>query len=294
MNRRCSRLLALVLAAGAWSVGVAAEQRYPAQGLVLDIDYSRNTLVVSCQAIAGFMDAMVMPLSVRDTKSLPAVRRGALIDFDLVVGKDSSRAENIRVRKYAAIEREPSKARRLQGLEEDLRGPAHLIAVGEPVPDFSLTDQSKRLVHFSQFAGRVVALNFIYTRCVLPEYCFRSSNNFGILQKRFAGRLGRDLILLSVTFDPVHDQPEVLQGYSRTWKSDSENWRFLTGPAADVQTVCNLFGVNFVPDEGLYIHSLHTAVIGRDGKLVANLEGNEFTAQQLGDLVSAALNGDQK
>jgi protein SCO1 len=291
MNRDCSRLVLLVLAISAYSAAASAEQRYPAQGLILDLDRSRNTMVVSCQAITGFMDAMVMRLSVRDAKSIAAIRLGALVDFDLVVGKDSSHAENIRVRRYAAIEREPSKARRLQGLEEDLRGPSNLLSVGQPVPDFVLTDQSNRLVHFSQFAGRVVALNFIYTRCVLPEYCFRSSNNFGILQKRFKRQLGRDLVLLSVTFDPVHDQPAVLQGYARTWKSDSENWHFLTGPAPDVQRICNFFGVNFVPDEGLYIHSLHTAVIGRDGRLLANLEGNDFTAQQLGDLVNATLDG---
>src|SRR3954471_24102177 len=293
MNLRCSRLLVLVLAI-CYSAVASADQRYAAQGLVLDLDRSRNTMVVSCQAIAGFMDAMVMPISVRQAKSIDAIRRGALIDFDLVMGKDSSHAENIRIHKYAAIEREPSKARRLQGLEEDLRGPSHLLSVGQPVPDFVLTDQTRRPVHFSQFAGRVVALNFIYTRCVLPEYCFRSSNNFGMLQKRFAGRLGRDLVLLSVTFDPVHDQPDILQNCGRTWKSDPQKWHFLTGPAADVQTVCNLFGVNFVPDEGLYIHSLHTALIGRNGKLVANLEGNEFTAQQLGDLVKATLDNSAK
>jgi protein SCO1/2 len=114
------------------------------------------------------------------------------------------------------------------------------------------------------------------------------------LQKRFARQLGRDLILLSVTFDPVHDQPEALQGYARTWKSDSENWLFLTGPVADVQRVCSLFGVNSVPDEGLYIHSLHTAVIDRDGRLVANLEGNEFTSRQLGDLIKATLDRGKK
>jgi protein SCO1/2 len=50
-----------------------------------------------------------------------------------------------------------------------------------------------------------------------------------------------------------------------------------------------MFGVNFWPDEGLLTHSLHTAVIDRDGKLVANLEGNQFTAVQLGDLVEATL-----
>jgi protein SCO1/2 len=152
-----------------------------------------------------------------------------------------------------------------------------------------MTDQKNRAVHFGQFAGKVVALNFVYTRCTLPDYCFRLSNNFGVLQKRYKDRMGRDLILLTVTFDPVHDQPELLSSYAQTWKADPETWRFLTGRPQDVLRVCDLFGVNFVPDEGLFIHSLHTAVIGRDGKLVANLEGNEFTAEQLGDLVGTEL-----
>jgi protein SCO1/2 len=58
-----------------------------------------------------------------------------------------------------------------------------------------------------------------------------------------------------------------------------------------VQRVCHLFGVDSFVDEGLMIHSLHTAIIDRQGKLVANLEGNQFTASQLGDLAQAVLDG---
>jgi hypothetical protein len=36
-------------------------------------------------------------------------------------------------------------------------------------------------------------------------------------------------------------------------------------------------------------HSLHTARIGRDGRLMANREGNQFTTNQLGDLIASAL-----
>jgi protein SCO1/2 len=36
-------------------------------------------------------------------------------------------------------------------------------------------------------------------------------------------------------------------------------------------------------------HSLHTVVIDRQGKLVANVEGNQFTATQLGDLIEGVL-----
>jgi protein SCO1/2 len=290
MNRiRLVVIAALLL----YSAGVHAQQRYSVNGLVLSVDRLRKTMVVSCKEIEGFMDAMVMPFTVPDAKSLDQLRPGALIDFTLVVNKESSHVENVRVRSYGSVEREPSKARRLQGFEEDLGGPVHRVAVGQPIPEFTLIDQKKRTVHFSQFAGKVVALNFVYTRCVLPEYCVRSSNNFGVLQKRYVDRLGRDLVLLTVTFDAVHDQPAVLENYAQTWKANPETWRFLTGAPPDVQRVCDLFGVNFVPDEGLFIHSLHTAVIDRKGNLVANLEGNEFTAQQLADLVKTVLDSKQ-
>jgi protein SCO1 len=271
------------------SAGVQAQKRYQATGLVLSVDRSRHTMEVSCHEIPGFMDAMVMSFTVPDAKALESVSRGALIDFTLVVGKDASHAENVRVRHYDSAEREPSKARRLQAFDEALRGPVHRLAIGEAVPDFTLSDQQKRAIHFRQFAGKVVALNFVYTRCALPEYCVRSSNNFGVIQKQFQKRLGKDLVLLTVTFDPVHDQPEVLRDYAKTWKADPENWRFLTGEVGDVQRACDLFGVNFVPDEGLFIHALHTAIIDRDGKLVANLEGNEFTAQEFADLLKSIL-----
>jgi len=296
MNRGGSRPLLLIMffVVVPSIVAMPLRQRYSASGLVLSVDRPRKVIVVSCQAILGFMDAMEMPLTVANAKSLDGIKPGTLIDFELVVSKQASHAENIRVRTYASAEREPSKARRLQGFDEDLRGRVRRLTVGEPLPDFVLTDQKNRTVRLSQFSGKIVALNFIYTRCVLPQYCFRSSSNFGILQHRYSERLGHDLILLSITFDPVHDQPAVLQKYAQTWKADPDNWRFLTGAALDVQRLGDLLGVNYVPDEGLYIHSLRTIIIGRDGKLLANLEGNDFTGQQFADLVKTFLDRNKK
>jgi protein SCO1 len=90
---------------------------------------------------------------------------------------------------------------------------------------------------------------------------------------------------LSVTFDPVHDTPDVLAKYGQIWGAQARGWHLLTGPVEQVKTVCNLFGSNFWPEEGTLTHSLHTAVIDRKSKLVANVEGNQFTAEQLGDLI---------
>lgn len=287
MKRRA--LLAIIICIGAGQAWAA--KQYPVTGLILKIDRPHQTLVVSHSAIPGFMEAMVMPFSVRDLKLLDGLEPSMLIDFTLVVEEDDSYAENIRVHSYQNLEQEPLLVRRLQLLENlDKTGPAmKAVALGQPVSDFALTDQTKRRITLSQFANKVVAIAFIYTSCPLPNYCLRLTNNFGRLQKRFADQMGRDLILLSITIDPVHDQPEVMAKYAETWKADPNSWHFLTGSMTEIKRVCSSFGVNYWPDMGTLTHSLHTVIIDREGKLAANFEGNEFTAKQLGDFVATTL-----
>jgi protein SCO1 len=260
--------------------------------MVLKVDPSHKTFVVSCQSIAGYMEAMAMPLEVHDSRELAGLAPGMTVEFALVVGRESSYAERVRIRPYESVEQDPLAAKRLKTLERISNpnsSPTKPLAVGQAVPDFTLTDQDGRHVSFSEFNGKVVAINFIYTSCALPNFCYRSSNNFGVLQKRFKEQLGRELVLLTVTFDPLRDQPDVLAKYAKTWKADSATWHFLTGPVPDIQHVTNMFGVDYFPDEGLMDHSLHTAIIDRRGKLAANIEGNQFAASQLGDLVQTVL-----
>lgn len=279
-------LLGLLLAPQAgW-----AAKKYAAHGLVIQIDRAHRSLLVSCDRIPGYMAAMMMPYAVRNEKQLDGLTPGTMIDFTLVVGKSAAYAERIRVVGFQSLEQDPLTTRRLKILNGMFgSNGTKPLAVGERVPDFALTDQNRQRVALSQFAGKVVAINFIYTRCPLPNYCFRLSNNFGNLQRRFRAAMGRNLIFLTVTFDPVHDTPETLANYSRIWRARPESWHFLTGPPAEIQRICGEFGVDSYPDDGFFYHSLHTAVIDRSGRLVANLEGNQFTADQLGDLLHSVM-----
>lgn len=285
MRRRCF-LAAGLLAGAGW-----AADRHPVVGIILKVDRAKRTFLASCDAIPGYMAAMVMPFSVGDDKALEGLQPGMHVEFTLVVDKEHSYAETIRPHRYQNMEQESLRARRLQLLQESDKtaNTAGALTFGQPVPDFALTDQTGQRVTLSQFTGKVVGLTFIYTSCPLPEYCFRLSNNFGRINKRFADRMGRDLVLLSITFDPVHDDPKVLAKYAATWKADPKTWHFLTGTLQDVQVVCRRFGMNFWQDEGLLTHNLHTVVVDRQGKVAANFEGNEFTAEQLGDFVGSVL-----
>ena len=277
------RRLALIVAIAAGCFA-QAPQRYPVTGIILKIDRAHRSFVASCAAIPGYMEAMSMPFSVRAEKELENLQPGAYVEFTLVVAKTSSYAEGIRIHRFDSMEQEPLRARRLQLLD-----PTPRVQAGQRVDDFTLTDQTGRRVTLSQFAGKVVALTFIYTSCPLPDYCFRLSNNFGRLSKRFASRMGRDLVLLSLTFDPAQDSPQVLAKYASTWNADPGTWHFLTGSLAEVKAVCRRLGQNFWQDEGQLTHSLHTLVIDREGMLAADFEGNEFTAEQLGDFIQVLV-----
>lgn len=282
-------LLALIFTAA--SV-FAAQKNYDVTGLLLAADRSRHTITVSCKEIPGYMEAMVMSLPVADSTLPDGLRPGKTVEFRLIVDSNSSFARDVHVQPFESLELDPTEARRLKLMEDAThtgKPDADVIAVGDTVPDFHLTDQDRRPVSLSELAGKVVALTFIYTRCPLPDYCVRLSNNFGLLQKRFKDRLGHDLVLLTVVIDPVHDQPDALISYAQTWKADSHSWHFLTGSAAEVQRLSRGFDMHYYPDEALFVHSFNTIVIDRRGRLAANIEGNNFTAQQLGDLVNVTI-----
>src|SRR5262249_51958455 len=124
-------------------------------------------------------------------------------------------------------------------------------AVGTEVSDFTLIDQQNRAIRLSRQRGRVVVIDFIYTRCPLPEVCPRLSANFARLQRRF----GRRIPLLSITIDPQFDTPPVLAAYAKIWGADHDNWHFLTGELDEIVKIAGLFGLQYWPEEGSIAHT---------------------------------------
>ncbi len=286
------RRIALAIAISALLLPQArAAEEHPVQGILLEIDAAKNTIVVSCDAIPGYMDAMVMPFTVREPETLKALAPGTTIRFTMVVQNDEEYADHVRPVGPTNFESEPTTAGRLTILHRalDPAAAARIVPVGQTVPDFALTDQAGQATHLTQFKGKVVALTFGYARCPNPNYCFRLSNNLAQIKRRFHAVAGHDLILVTIVIDPAQFSGKSLDGYAETWKADPAAWRFLTGSIADVRAAAELFGMNFWSDEGFMTHSFHTVVIDRDGKLAANLEGNQFSSDQLGDLVDVVL-----
>ena len=252
---------------------------YEARGLVLKVDPSASTVTVSHEAILGYMGAMVMPFKVKDREALQGVGPGDVIEFRLRPNRKGTEIDRL---KHISASGADAGLTMTPSIEA-------LVKVGESVPDFTLTDQHGALVSLSSLRGRVVAITFIYSRCPLPDYCPRMVANLAEVKNRFRDRLGRDLTLLTVTFDPKYDTPEVLNNFARRYGGNVPGWHFLSGSPEAIAAVCASFGIEYWPDQGLITHTLQTAVIGRDGRLRASVEGRGFSGRQIADLVGTIL-----
>jgi protein SCO1/2 len=244
-------------------------RHYRAQGVVLAVDGANQTVTISHRAIPGYMEAMAMPFHAEAGERLDQLSPGARIEFQLKVGRQRSTVRHIRLQQAGAA------------VDVPLPKAEGKVAIGEVMPDFTLTDQNGRAVKLSDYRSQLVAVDFIYTRCPLPDVCPRLSANFARLQKRFGGKLA----LLSITLDPEWDRPPVLAEYAQRWRADPKTWRFLTGSSEDIRRVAGRFGVVYWAEEGALTHTSSTAIVGPDGRLRALVEGSSFTSQQLIDLV---------
>ena len=243
---------------------------YAVDGIVVAVDPAARTLLVSHRAIAHYMPAMLMPFRLESGAELAALHPGARIQFDLAVTKGQAVARRIRPTG------EPDAA---------LPAPKEKIEIGAALPDFRLTDQDGRTVRAADLRGKVVAIDFIYTRCPLPDVCPRLSANFAMLQRRFGDPAGGGLVLLSVTVDPDFDTAPVLAVYARRWAAKPA-WRFLTG---DVAPLAAALGEIYWADEGSIGHNSTTSIIGRDGRLAAQVEGSNYRPDQLIHLIEHQL-----
>jgi protein SCO1 len=248
-----------------WVPFLLAAKLFHVDGIVVAVDPSARTMLVSHRPIGRYMPAMMMPFRVGTRDELKDLSPGSRVEFDLVVEKERSFAR--RVRKTG---------------EGDIPPARETLHAGDRLPDFRLTDQQGRTVTAGDLHGRVAAVNFIYTRCPLPDICPRLSANFAALQRRFGDRV----LLLSITVDPDYDTPAVLAEYARRWSADPGGWRFLTG---DVAGLAAALGEVYWTDEGSIGHNSMTTVIGRDGRIAAMVEGASYRVDQLANLVAYEL-----
>jgi protein SCO1/2 len=273
-----TRLLSIALVSAGLVAGgtdLRALTTYSGEGLVLAVDREHRRATISHREIPGYMSAMAMEFAVAKGDSLATLTPGSRVTFELVVGNEGATIRHIHVVERTVL---PAEAFADKPLEKE-------VAVGEAMPAFSAVDQDGRPFDLSTLRGRLVVVDFIYTRCPIPDACPRLSAHFAYLQKRFGERVE----LVSVTLDPTWDQPAVLAEYARRWAADTRHWHFLTGSQVGMRQVAERFGVRFWTEEGSITHTSSVGIMTRDGRLGARVDGTQYPARELADLIEAQL-----
>jgi protein SCO1/2 len=253
------------------------ERHYDIKGKVVSVDRQLHEVTIAHQSIPGYMEAMTMPYAMKEDWALGVLKPGDEITATLVLEDGHSWLQEPVITEEAA----------------DAEGAKGAPSAGEPkkgdqVPDFTLLNQDSARIHLSQYKGQSVVLTFVYTRCPLPDYCPLMSLNFAELNKdlRQDPALYGKTLLLTVTIDPRNDNPQVMRAYGTGYSTeaasgDFQHWEFATGTETEIKSVAEYFGLRFWSDSGQIVHSLRTAVIGPDGKLIKLYRGNDWKAPDI-------------
>src|SRR5215213_5911960 len=127
--------------------------------------------------------------------------------------------------------------------------------------DVELTDQDGRKVRFYSdvLKGKTVVVNAFFTTCT--SVCPPMNRNMEKIQEALGERVGRDVLLVSISVDPETDTPAVIKEYSKKFHARA-GWLFLTGKKENVDWALYKVG-QYVEDK-----QDHTTVI---------IVGNEAT-----------------
>jgi cytochrome oxidase Cu insertion factor (SCO1/SenC/PrrC family) len=131
-------------------------------------------------------------------------------------------------------------------------------------PNLELLTQDNKPVRFYDdlLKGKVVLINFLFTTC--KGVCSPMTANLAKVQKYLGERVGKEVVMLSISVDPETDTPPVLKKYSDSFHAQP-GWYFLTGDKKNVDTVLTKLG-GYVADK-----QQHSAVL-----LVGNVPTGEW------------------
>src|SRR5215813_12951923 len=281
----CCMALAL-LGCGRSTNSEEGADHYDTRGVVRGFSPDRSTIEIQHENIPGFMPSMTMPFVARDPKHIADLKTGDAISFRMAVNQKDFWIENVKRIPREDVNVEEPKRTPPVSAKLDAR-----LKEGDAMPSFSLTNQNGERISLDTFRGQPFVLTFVFTRCPVPNFCPRMSNNFEELQTAIKGGSGTlaTTHLLSITLDPDFDTPKILSDYAAFHHSDSKIWTFATGDGKEINSLTRAFSVYRQNEGGTISHGLATALINRDGRIERIWRGNAWTPAEITEAIHAEI-----
>lgn len=153
--------------------------------------------------------------------------------------------------------------------------------------EYTLLDQNNNQITFpDEFSGSVMLVGYVYTHC--PDICPVITYNMRDVQRQLEDE--DDFMLVSISFDPERDTPEILHQYAENYKINQENWKFLTGEKSNVDDLLEKLGIATVKtptrfDENntpIYFidHTDRVTLVDREGNIRMHYTGSELNSDE--------------
>src|SRR6204780_5113058 len=269
----------------------SSAKRYAFKGKVLSIDKNARTANIDNEPVAGFMDPMVMPYTIKPPAALDQLQPGDTITADVVVHPNNAQPDNAYWLENVKV------VAHSQPAADKPTSSIHIPSPGDQVPDFQLVNQNGQHTSLHQYRGETLLLTLIYTRCPFADFCPRISHEFAAIDRQLRAdpsRYGKTH-LLSISFDPAHDTPKVLRAYGFSCAGSTSkdpalfaHWEFSAIPSAEIPEFADYFALTYKEEGGLITHSLSTAVFSPDGKIFKWYHGADWRASDLLQDIAAA------
>jgi protein SCO1/2 len=263
---------------------------YPLKGVVRSVAKETHRLYIRHEAIPGFMAAMSMPFTIKDQQIFTVVRPGDTVEGTLHVELREGAVEDYELRELKITQHAPTP---VVAPADSVNSPADLtprrLQPGDVVPNFAMTGDDGKTHELSDFKGKVVVLTFIYTRCPLPDFCPRMDTKFSELARQIAPfpERARSIRLISLSFDPEHDTPEVLKKHGQIRGVIAPLWTYAVASHEELAKVAAPLGLTYGPARGEVMHNLCTAIIGPDGKLARIEVGSTSNKWETSDFLKS-------
>jgi protein SCO1 len=255
---------------------------YPLKGVVKKVEKEREHVTIQHEAIPGFMDAMRMRFAYKDQAVLGTLEPGDQVEGTLRVERlngvvNQYELRGLTVTQAATAVKSPALIPNISKKEAFTHEPTRRLEIGDAVPDFTMTSQDGKAVKLSDLRGHVVVLTFIYTRCPLPDFCPLMDKKFSDLAQRlsaFATRASK-IRLISLSFDPEHDTPELLRKHAQVRGATPPLWSYAVASHSELAKIGVPLGLFYQPGDTEIAHNLCTAIIDPGGNLARLDVGTE-------------------
>ncbi|MBI3509528.1 MAG: SCO family protein [Bacteroidetes bacterium] len=141
------------------------------------------------------------------------------------------------------------------------------------VYDFSLTDQSGKIITRADFKNSICVVNFFFTSC--KGICPHMNDQMGRVYAKYKGN--KEVQFISHTVNPERDSVPVLAAYAAQRNADETQWHFVTGDKKELYDLARRsYLISDTKGDGGkedFVHSQNFALVDKTGHIRGLYDG---------------------